>query len=136
MAPTSEPDLPPRIQFSLGSILVFFVLSALLLGLGKAANTMGAALLGIGFYAFMLLLSGVMGLQRRRGVAVYRAKSEADAAACRNFLESQGIPAVRVEGQDSALPGMLVQPTVVVVPPEHAEQAWKLLAECDESRRA
>ena len=127
-AELADLDEPKRLQFGLRALLGFVTISAVFLGGAKVLGTgFGMAIFAIGFYAFMMLLWGLMQISTRTGV-VYRTDDQVEAVLCCNFLRSHGLNAV-VEGQQTALPGLGIEDARVVVPVSQTRRAEELLAD-------
>jgi hypothetical protein len=98
-------------QFGIGSLLVFFAASALVLGLSRRAGIgYGVAWFAIGFFALAAVIANLMHASRGSIVAIYESDSPTDAMLCCQQLREQGIAAVIRDGELSALVGVRVAP--------------------------
>ncbi|NUQ65291.1 MAG: hypothetical protein HUU20_22725 [Pirellulales bacterium] len=84
------------------------------------------AFFSIGFYAFFMLILGLMGIRRREYVVVFVSGDESAAHVLCNFLNRHGMSAA-VQRDSFAFPGMGLQQNRVLVPAHEADEAIRLL---------
>ena len=123
-----DPVPEGRLQYSLGTLMLLITASAVFLGMCQGCGVgMRPAVFAIGFCVFMMVVCGLMRSRRTDWIEVRETASPAEAMLYRNELRAHGI-AAEVLGEFNAFPGVFGRPPRIVVRPEDADEARKLLA--------
>jgi len=129
----SPPENPPTRspwQFGIGSMLLFFVVSALAFGSAEALNIGSEpAWFAVGVFAVAALIANLMHAAGGRYVTIRETDSSTDAFLCAQLLREQGVTAEIRDGDISGLAGVRHRPWRVEVPTAEADRAAELLAE-------
>jgi hypothetical protein len=129
-SPKNPASPPKRLQFTLRFLLFFTAMSALFLGICQTLKLQfGLAIFAICFFAFMMLVLGLMMISRNHYAVVFQASSETEAILCQNHLQEHGITAVVIGGSVPGFSGLATRVSQVVVAQDQADRARQLLAE-------